>query len=204
MILVNLICGRNPWKRASADDTTFRAFLRDANFLQTILPISSGLNWILQRIFDIDPKRRITLDALRECILRCPQLGSQPEATGLQTPPYSPADKPVSPYVLQPVPVMEPLPGQQFASPPPLPFHPAQQAAYLPPSPPPSTHGSPRHSQHTYPVDQAPVAACGPFAPAATAATSQIGFIPSLQAWSRCANFVPSHHGFLRNFATAF
>lgn len=193
MILVNLICGRNPWKRASADDTTFRAYLRDSNFLQSILPISAGLNWILQRIFDLDPKRRIGLDALRDCILRCPQLGSQPEDTGLQTPPYSPVEKPVSPFVLQPVPAMDPLPVQRFG---PSPFQAPIANPYLP-TPPASNHGSPRQSQHTYSVDQAPVA-CGPFA------DNQIGFIPSLQAWSRCANFVPSNHGFLRNFATAF
>lgn len=171
--------------------------MRDSSFLQSILPISSGLSWILQRIFDMDPRRRIGLDALRECILRCPQLGSQPEDVGLQTPPYSPVEKPVSVFALQPVPAMEPLPVQQFA---PRPIHPAQaiipNTCFL--SPPESVHGSPCPSQHTYRVDQAP-ATCGPLP-----ANSQIGFIPSLQAWSRCANFVPSNHGFLRNFATAF
>lgn len=199
VILVNLICGRNPWKRASSEDTTFRAFMQDSNFLASILSISSGLNWILQRIFEIDPKRRISLDALRECIVRCPHLGQQAEenaVNGYQTPPYSPVEKAVSPYAqgLQPVPAMDPLPIQQFA---PLPFQPAA----CQPTPPASNHGSPCQSQHTYRVDQPPVAApCGSFA-------NQMGFIPSLQAWSRCAQFVPQHmgnHGFLRNFATAF
>jgi len=202
VVLVNLICGRNPWKRASSEDPTFRAFMRDRNFLQSILPISSGLNWILQRIFDLDPRRRISLDDLREYIIRCPQLGQEPVNTGMDTPPYSPVGKPVDASTgpaygdLQPVPAMDPLPVQQFTT------------AYQAPipcngllTPPTSAHGSPCQSQNTFPVDQATPVVYGPFA-------NQFGhFIPSFQSWSRCgANLVPNmgHHGFLRNVASAF
>jgi serine/threonine protein kinase len=73
VILVNLTCGRNPWKKASPEDSTFRAFLKDPSFLSSILPISSELNAVLQRIFECDPRHRITLDELRDLILACPR-----------------------------------------------------------------------------------------------------------------------------------
>ena len=73
MILVNLTCGRNPWKRASVEDATFRAYLKDSHFLSSILPLSSELDSILRRIFECDPARRISISELRQLILRCPR-----------------------------------------------------------------------------------------------------------------------------------
>ena len=69
---MNLTCGRNPWKRASVEDSTFKAYLRDPTFLRSILPLSMDLEYILQRIFECDPSRRITLAELRTLILQCP------------------------------------------------------------------------------------------------------------------------------------
>jgi serine/threonine protein kinase len=74
VILVNLTCGRNPWKRAAIEDSTFKAFRRDSNFLQTILPITSECNAILKRIFDMNPETRITLPELIRCMERQPRL----------------------------------------------------------------------------------------------------------------------------------
>ena len=73
VILVNLTCGRNPWKKASPDDSTFRAFLKDPSFLSSILPISPELNMILRRVFECDPQKRVSLAELRELILACPR-----------------------------------------------------------------------------------------------------------------------------------
>jgi len=70
---VNLTCGRNPWKKASLDDSTFRAFLKDPNFLSSILPLAPELNMILRRIFECDPQQRISLAELRDLILACPR-----------------------------------------------------------------------------------------------------------------------------------
>jgi serine/threonine protein kinase len=70
---VNLCCGRNPWKRASTEDSTFRAFLKDPQFLRSILPLSPELNSILRRIFECDPLKRITLPELRRLIVECPR-----------------------------------------------------------------------------------------------------------------------------------
>jgi serine/threonine protein kinase len=68
VILVNLTCGRNPWRQASPDDDTFRAFVHDSEFLPTILPVSYDCNEILKRIFAIDPQTRITLPELRQAV----------------------------------------------------------------------------------------------------------------------------------------
>ncbi|KAI9851028.1 MAG: hypothetical protein M1838_004639 [Thelocarpon superellum] len=87
VILVNLTCGRNPWKRASAEDATFRAYLKDSNFLRTILPLSPELDSILRRIFECDPLKRITIAELRERIIHCPRFTSQ--RTALPSPPIS-------------------------------------------------------------------------------------------------------------------
>lgn len=87
VVLVNLTCGRNPWKRASAEDSTFRAYLRDPNFLSSILPLSPELDAILRRIFECDPLKRITIPELRELIIRCPRFTARPD--DVPTPPMS-------------------------------------------------------------------------------------------------------------------
>lgn len=90
VILVNLTCGRNPWKQASFEDHTFRAFTRSPDFLKTILPITDELNDILGRIFVRNPDERITLPELRARILACSRFTEQPAAMPLPTPPASP------------------------------------------------------------------------------------------------------------------
>ncbi|KAL7416306.1 kinase-like domain-containing protein [Mrakia frigida] len=70
VILVNLTTGRNPWRQASSTDDNFVAFLRDVDFLQTILPISSATNEILQACFEVDPVRRVSIWRLREMVKR--------------------------------------------------------------------------------------------------------------------------------------
>jgi serine/threonine protein kinase len=73
VILVNLTCGRNPWKRAELRDETYSAYLRDPQFLRSILPLSQELNSILVRIFEPNPRKRISLTDLRQAIIRCPR-----------------------------------------------------------------------------------------------------------------------------------
>ncbi|TIB07558.1 hypothetical protein E3P92_04006 [Wallemia ichthyophaga] len=70
VILVNLTCGRNPWKEASLTDETFSAYLREPDFLKTILPISDLTNYILKRIFTIDPIQRCSLDELKQRVMQ--------------------------------------------------------------------------------------------------------------------------------------
>ena len=85
-----MTCGRNPWKKASPEDSTFRAFLKDSDFLSTILPISPELNGILRRVFECDPRRRISLQELRELIVACPRLTTTCYNTLPPSPPPSP------------------------------------------------------------------------------------------------------------------
>ncbi|CAG8500429.1 15171_t:CDS:2 [Cetraspora pellucida] len=66
VILINITCGRNPWKQACLRDETFSMFLQDRDFLKTILPLSDELNEILKDIFNPNPEKRITLKELKE------------------------------------------------------------------------------------------------------------------------------------------
>ncbi len=92
IILVNLTCGRNPWKRASIEDSTFRAYLKNPKFLSSILPLSPELDFILRRIFECDPRRRISTSELRNLILRCPRFTNRSNLA----PPTPPDDVPHS------------------------------------------------------------------------------------------------------------
>ncbi|KAF3767188.1 hypothetical protein M406DRAFT_355493 [Cryphonectria parasitica EP155] len=78
VILVNLTCGRNPWKQASSEDSTYREYTRNPEFLKTILPVSDELNDILGTIFTRDPAKRTTLPILRQAILSCSQFTRPP------------------------------------------------------------------------------------------------------------------------------
>jgi serine/threonine protein kinase len=130
-MLVNLTCGRNPWKRASFDDSTFRAFMKDPKFLRSILPISMELDVILRRIFEFNPAKRATIPEIRELILRCSAFTVSKSAvsTPLPSPPFSPVDYsrdaafnacyhiPAIPSVAPlPAPVYSPAPFQQSTS----------------------------------------------------------------------------------------
>jgi serine/threonine protein kinase len=124
VILINLTCGRNPWKRASASlDETYNAFVQNPLFLRSILPISTELEAVLLQIFDRNPCTRISLPDLRQAIMRCERLTV-----------YSPDDMAISPQtpismdgltvdgewpkppISQPVPAHTPY-APQFSSP---------------------------------------------------------------------------------------
>lgn len=113
--MVNLTCGRNPWKRASSEDSTFRAFMKDPKFLRTILPISLELDAILRRVFDFNPAKRATIPELRQMILNCSAFTATKSAvsTPLPSPPLSPYGYDC--YQAPAVPSMAPLPGAVYA-----------------------------------------------------------------------------------------
>ncbi|KAL2046269.1 hypothetical protein N7G274_001716 [Stereocaulon virgatum] len=99
IILVNLTCRRNPWKRACMEDSTFRAYRNNPNFLKSILPLSSELDFILGRIFECDPRKRISIPELRTLILGCPRFTTT-----------SPGSRPPTPHEPQFVPEITCLP----------------------------------------------------------------------------------------------
>src|SRR5205814_7782148 len=129
--------GRNPWKRACCEDSTFRAFLRNRTFLKSILPLSSELNTILSRIFEPDPSKRITLPELKELILSCDRFTTfSPIPSQPTTPPYTPMDCTAPVYDTCPQDIISPI-AQLPAS------------MILPPSPPASGPLSPQLSQYS-------------------------------------------------------
>ncbi|PKI83258.1 Serine/threonine protein kinase [Malassezia vespertilionis] len=69
IVLINLICGRNPWKQATLVDETFREYLRDPNFIMKILPISRDTNEVLKHILALYPENRYSLCELRKSVL---------------------------------------------------------------------------------------------------------------------------------------
>ncbi|KAL5625635.1 hypothetical protein BROUX41_005695 [Berkeleyomyces rouxiae] len=71
VILVNLMCGRNPWKQASAVDSRYRLFLKNPDFLQGILPITPEFNRILCRIFSRNPQNRASLPEIFTMVENC-------------------------------------------------------------------------------------------------------------------------------------
>ncbi|CCD24175.1 putative serine/threonine protein kinase VHS1 NDAI_0C05160 [Naumovozyma dairenensis CBS 421] len=65
IILINLVCIRNPWLKAhQLEDTTFHYFVKDSNVLKKILPISDDLYELLLKMFELNPYHRIVLDEL--------------------------------------------------------------------------------------------------------------------------------------------
>ncbi|KAH0371908.1 Pkinase-domain-containing protein, partial [Aureobasidium melanogenum] len=121
VILVNLTCGRNPWKRASMDDSTFRAYMKDRSFLKSILPLSDDLDHILRRVFDLNPAQRMTLHELKQAILLCPKLTSEPASPmAMPSPSYAAADAArdaaylASGHLMEPIPPMSQLPASNL------------------------------------------------------------------------------------------
>lgn len=74
VILINFICGRNPWKQATPNDDTFHEFLRDPDFIQKILPVSDDVHAILKRIFTLRPENRCSVSDIRKWIRAAPRL----------------------------------------------------------------------------------------------------------------------------------
>lgn len=65
IILINLVCMRNPWLKAhQGEDATFQFFIENNKILQKILPISDELLDVLGDILCLEPCRRIALDVL--------------------------------------------------------------------------------------------------------------------------------------------
>lgn len=116
---MNLTCGRNPWKRASIEDSTFRAYLKNPKFLSSILPLSPELDSILRRIFECDPRRRINIPELRSRILRCPRFTTrsavsppipEPEVQDAQNSKLENIPDSINPFYLYPTVPFYPVP----------------------------------------------------------------------------------------------
>lgn len=74
IILINLICIRNPWLKASFHDPTFKAFVQNPKVLMKILPISVEVFDILINYLDLNPWQRGELFQFRSDVLHCNKL----------------------------------------------------------------------------------------------------------------------------------
>jgi hypothetical protein len=91
--------------------------MRDRNFLKSILPLSSELNAILNRIFEVDPSKRITIPELKELISSCERLTTLSPPPQVYTPPYTPVDCGREAAFCNPYPQEQIHPIQQLPSP---------------------------------------------------------------------------------------
>jgi hypothetical protein len=96
--------------------------MRDKDFLRSILPLTPELNAILNRVFEVDPNKRATIQELRAMILACDRFTTLTPAPQVYTPPYSPMDchnnealcnvcpqEPIQNIPLLPSPVLAPM-----------------------------------------------------------------------------------------------
>lgn len=81
-----MISSRNPWQKASLKDKGFALYVDNHDFLYDIMPISEEAHTILQRIFTINPLRRITLPKLRRAIENVDTFFRPTEAQAVEIP----------------------------------------------------------------------------------------------------------------------
>ncbi|GMK56229.1 hypothetical protein CspeluHIS016_0300690 [Cutaneotrichosporon spelunceum] len=142
IILINLACVRNPWKQATIDDETFRAYIEDPSILPRILPLSTATAEICAGLFAANPADRISLAQLTSMVKRAPSF-SAPAMPAPPIPPQQPISPPhiapyiaympsyTSEYVQTPPSDMPDVYG--YFAPPPSPY--AQFLHYAPPTP---------------------------------------------------------------------
>lgn len=102
IIFINLIFGRNPWKKASlVEDAAYRDYSQNPNTLKSILPASDELCNLLAHVFHPDPYRRISISRLREEVINIPNLAT----TGSDFPWFKTIQPKAPVVVSRPVPV---------------------------------------------------------------------------------------------------
>ncbi|KAJ7282357.1 kinase-like domain-containing protein [Mycena rebaudengoi] len=79
VILLNMMSGLYPWRKADESDRGWIAFQNDADYLQSVFPISDELNHLLLRAFKMDPDRRPTLSEIRTELISMPNLFMSPK-----------------------------------------------------------------------------------------------------------------------------
>lgn len=133
------------------EDPTFRAYRRDRNFLKSILNISDELNFILQRIFEVDPQRRISLDELYHAIYNCQSFS---KCSALPSPVEQPVSVPFTSngVACGNVPTFN-LPAAQYPQQQYVKYVAPQTGLHTPPS---SGHCTPQPSLHPYPQKAVP------------------------------------------------
>lgn len=72
IVLINLICERNPWQCALAIDDTFKAYAADPeNTLLAVLPsLSDESHELLKKVLKVNPRDRITLQEFKQDMMK--------------------------------------------------------------------------------------------------------------------------------------
>ncbi|KAJ7751486.1 kinase-like domain-containing protein, partial [Mycena maculata] len=80
IILLNMMSGLYPWRKAVDADVGFEAFLTDGGYMRRTFPISDQLNELLERCFRPVPHTRPTLLQLRTEIVSIDKLFSNSDS----------------------------------------------------------------------------------------------------------------------------
>jgi len=80
VILINLLTGRNPWRKASLNDPHYSAFRADPFALKRSFKLSSFVYLLLLDIFHPDPTMRPSAADLRSRIVACDSLVEPPSS----------------------------------------------------------------------------------------------------------------------------
>ncbi|GJJ11190.1 hypothetical protein Clacol_005422 [Clathrus columnatus] len=80
VVLINMICSNYaPWKRATSQDTAFRQFLVSPSSALARYPLSPQVCRLLERVFKVEPKQRITLKDFQSAITKIKVFSRQKE-----------------------------------------------------------------------------------------------------------------------------
>ncbi|KZS97657.1 kinase-like protein [Sistotremastrum niveocremeum HHB9708] len=82
VILINLVCNRNPWHKAVPDDETFVAFLHSPRYLLKLLPMSVEVHNIITQTFCLNPPRRPDIDTLIDLVQKTERFSISSEELG--------------------------------------------------------------------------------------------------------------------------
>ena len=70
MIMLTLVCGKFPWRRASFDEYYYRIYVgNDEDVLFSMFDITYEFNTILKGVFTVNPTKRVSLSTLRKQLL---------------------------------------------------------------------------------------------------------------------------------------
>lgn len=70
VIYVNIVTGRNPWRKATTYDEHFHRYISDPDkFIENLLPMSQSASELLKRVLAFSPISRISLEEFKEAVL---------------------------------------------------------------------------------------------------------------------------------------
>ncbi|KAI8053923.1 kinase-like domain-containing protein, partial [Syncephalis plumigaleata] len=62
VLLINMLCGRNPWEKAQYHDASFQLYLQDPEVLRNSFHFSDDGWYVIRRMLSVDPCERPTIE----------------------------------------------------------------------------------------------------------------------------------------------